>query len=98
MSADDSRRNSNPDYDADVTIRVLLFGVLAEELGKREVVLTLPNSARLSDANPALAAEFPSRAALLRTARLSLNAQFAAPTSPLREGDELAVIELVGGG
>lgn len=81
-----------------MTIRVLLFGPLARGLDARVIELSLPDGAALRDANAALAQRHPSRAPLLAHARLAVNGRFAPPDLALRDGDELAVIELVGGG
>jgi molybdopterin synthase catalytic subunit len=50
------------------------------------------------DVNQALAAKHPSKAAFFQSARLAVNHAFAAPSSPVQQGDEVALIELVGGG
>jgi molybdopterin converting factor small subunit len=79
-------------------VRVLVFGPLKFDLGGPSIDIDLPEPGTVASLRLALAARFPSRAALLRTARLAINQAFAAPDQPIRAGDEIALIELVGGG
>ena len=46
----------------------------------------------------ALAARYPHKSTFFRAARLAVNHAFQPTGAPLRAGDEIAVIELVGGG
>ena len=85
-------------YDGGVMVRVLIFGPLAAELGAREIVLEIAEPATVSAVNAALAAGFPDRAAFFRSARLAVNHALAHPGHPIGPGDEVAVIELLGGG
>lgn len=78
--------------------RVLIFGSLARELSCRDIEISVPEGSTVRDANEALAALHPHKAAFLRSARLALNHAFRPAETVLRPGDELAVIELVGGG
>lgn len=81
-----------------MTVRVLMFGPLAQELGERSVEVSVRAGAGVEDVRAALAARFPSRAGLLGAARLAVNGRIAGDGEAVREGDEVAVIELVGGG
>lgn len=85
-----------------MTVRVLMFGPLAQELGERSVDVSVRaaegGAARVEDVRAALAARFPSRAGLLGAARLAVNGRIAGEGEVVREADEVAVIELVGGG
>jgi len=79
-------------------VRVLFFGPLARELGAREVSVEVGDQATGADVGSRLAAMFPDKGPFFRSARLSVNGVLGRPETPVREGDELAVIELVGGG
>lgn len=81
-----------------MAVRVLIFGSLAQELGAREVILDVASPCAGQDVNIALAARFPARAAFFRAARLAVNGSFANADQAIAPGDEVAVIELVGGG
>jgi len=81
-----------------MTIRVLIFGALAREMSCKEITIAVTASATVRDINQALAAKHPSKAAFFQSARLAVNHAFAAPGSPVQQADEVALIELVGGG
>ena len=81
-----------------MTIRVLIFGSLARELSCKDIAVDVAAPATARDVNQALASKHPSKAAFFQSARLAVNHAFAAPDSPVQQGDEVALIELVGGG
>ncbi len=81
-----------------MTVRVRFFGPLALDLGTDNAEVIVPDDARPGTLGLALAQRFPTRAALLRTARLAINGRFATPDQPIASTDEIVVIELVGGG
>lgn len=79
-------------------IRVRLFALQRQQLGRREVALELPEGATieaawavLAEANPVLA---PARASM----RFARNGEYVDPAVVLAEGDELACIPPVAGG
>ncbi len=79
-------------------VRILFFGVLKDLTGRASDLLNLPEHATLADVvthyediNPRLNELAPSLA-------LSINQEFAAPDSPLKEGDEIAFLPPVSGG
>ena len=80
-------------------IRVLLFGPEAAAVGRRFVEVSLEGGRADGRALlERLAAEHPPLAPHLRSARLAVNHEFAAPDRPIRETDEVALIGLVSGG
>lgn len=79
-------------------VRVLVFGALKSDLGGPTVEIELPAPQTVASLRAALAARCPARADLLRTARLAINQKFAGPEQSIHAGDEVALIELVGGG
>ena len=81
-----------------MTIRVLIFGSLARELSCKDSAVDVAEPATVGDVNQALAAKHPFKAAFFQSARLAVNHAFAVPNSPVQQGDEVALIELVGGG
>jgi len=81
-----------------MTIRVLIFGALAREMSCKELVVDVCAHATVRDVNASLAAKFPPKAAFFHSARLAVNHTFAMPDAPVQPTDEVALIELVGGG
>ena len=79
-------------------VHVLIFGELARELSCKEIVVDVESTAKVRDENLALAAKFPAKSQFFQTARLAVNHAFTSPDSPINATDEVALIELVGGG
>ena len=79
-------------------VHVLIFGELARELSCKEIVIDVESTAKVRDINLALAAKFPAKSQFFQTARLAVNHAFTSPDSPINASDEVALIELVGGG
>lgn len=75
-------------------VTVLLFGVLREAVGSDRVPLRLASGATVADARravvPASLADLP--------LGLSVNAAWANATTPLSDGDEVALLPPAGGG
>ncbi|MSR04031.1 MAG: molybdopterin synthase sulfur carrier subunit [Phycisphaerales bacterium] len=81
-----------------MVFRVLIFGSLARELSCASIAVDVPDNASVRDVNEALAASHPHKATFFRGARLAVNHSFRSVDEPLRAGDEIALVELVGGG
>ena len=79
-------------------VHVLIFGELARELSCKEIVVDVESTVKVRDINLALAAKFPAKSQFFQTARLAVNHAFTSPDSPINATDEVALIELVGGG
>lgn len=78
-------------------IRVLMFGPIADAVGRDEVVLELAEGARAGDVAPALRERHPELVAGGAHA-LAVNATYAEADRPLVDGDEVALIPPVSGG
>ena len=76
----------------EVTVR--LFAMLRERAGAREVTLSLPDGARVSDALAALGEVAPPELPLV----MAVNREYARDDRVLDPGDELALIPPVSGG
>jgi molybdopterin synthase catalytic subunit len=76
-----------------VHVRVRLFAALRERAGSGEVQVEVPDGAVLGDVWPALSLGDEPPGLLY-----AVNREYAAPSSPLAEGDEVAVIPPVSGG
>jgi molybdopterin converting factor small subunit len=81
-----------------MVFRVRIFGSLARELSCASITVDVPDNASARDVNEALAARYPHKSTFFRGARLAVNHAFQSAETPLRAGDEIAVVELVGGG
>lgn len=79
-------------------IQVLYFAVFRERLGTSAETLELEPPATIADAIAALETRHPAVAALRGHYRVAHNQDFADVSTPLVEGDELALIPPVAGG
>ena len=75
-----------------VRIRVRLFAIQRELAGTREVALELPDGATVADAWAALVALHPGPRAGRDSVRFARNGDYADATTPLADGDEVAMI------
>jgi molybdopterin converting factor subunit 1 len=81
-----------------MSIRVLFFATLADLTGMREAELeaaAFPNVASIFER---FAREFPPLEARRPSVLCAVNAEFARPDSPVRDGDEVAFFPPVSGG
>ena len=81
-----------------IRIRVRLFAVQRELAGTREVALELPDGSDVESAWTTLVARFPVLAPGRASVRFARNGDYADATTPLADGDEVAMIPPVSGG
>ena len=79
-------------------IKVLFFGILKDLAGRAEEVLELEPGARLETVFNQYAARFPRLKQMAGSIVMARNQQFAAPSTALAEGDEVAFLPPVSGG
>jgi MoaE-MoaD fusion protein len=79
-------------------IRVRLFALQRQQLGRRELSLELPDGSTIEAAWQALAAANPSLAPARSSMRFARNSEYVDPAVMLADGDELALIPPVAGG
>ena len=79
-------------------VRVLFFGVLREIVSLREDTIEVPEGARLETVLESYSSRFPRLGQMATSIGMARNQQFAAPTAPLAEGDEIAFLPPVSGG
>jgi len=79
-------------------ITVRLFSILRERAGVSEVSLGVRDDATIADALKELRHRVPAIADHLHGVAFALNRAYTQPNTPLREGDELALIPPVSGG
>lgn len=77
-------------------VRVLSFGVLKDWLGAEQEAVELPEGATVAELLRQLSAG--SRAPMMRGIAVSVNAEFAAVSRVLRDGDEVGLLPPVSGG
>ena len=82
----------------EMKVTIKLFARLREIVGVGEIERDLTQGATVSDLLNTLHAEFPRLADLTARTIISVNQEFAAPDSLLRDGDEVAIFPPVSGG
>lgn len=82
---------------APMTVSVLLFASLAEALGRDRMVIELEAPVTAGQLRDDLLASVD-RAAIRGAVRVAVNECFVADSSPVRSGDEVALIPPVAGG
>ena len=82
-----------------IEIRVLFFASAREKVGVGSVQITLPISACLNDLAQVLYQEYPQLSVLKPYLRWAVNQKFEEnDQSPLKQGDEVALIPPISGG
>jgi MoaE-MoaD fusion protein len=76
-------------------VRVFAFGVLKDALGP-EKSISLPDGATVTDLLAVISSSHPG--AVLKGIAVSVNAEYATRTHPLRDGDEVGLLPPVSGG
>lgn len=79
-------------------IQVLLFAHAAERVGASAVALELPDPATVRDALDALEAAHPAIGPMRPVLAVAVNHVYSDVTTPVSDGDELALIPPVSGG
>jgi molybdopterin synthase catalytic subunit len=92
----DTARQSLPQAQGQICVRVRLFAAYREAAGARELEIPLDNDSTVADLTELLAERIPA----LRTARglVAVNQAYAGDDVDLHEGDEVAYIPPVSGG
>ena len=79
-------------------IRVLFFGMLKDLAGSEVDTVALPEAASVADLLQHYETRFPKLRQYAPSLAISVNQEFAARTSPLRDGDEVGLLPPVSGG
>jgi len=79
-------------------VRVLFFGMLKEMVGRSSESLELPEGATLADLLSRYERDMPRLKQFLPSIALSINEEYAAVSSRLKPGDEVALLPPVSGG
>ncbi|MCC5785704.1 MAG: MoaD/ThiS family protein [Phycisphaerales bacterium] len=81
-----------------MTLTVRLFGPYADAQGERELSVDLPPEPTVSLVLETIESRYPALSPLMPSTRLAVNNRFVPPSHEVREGDELALVGMVGGG
>jgi len=81
-----------------VTVHVKLFAILRDRAGVSEMKLSLPDQATIEMASNRLGEAVPAIADYLPRVAFAVNQSYVDRSTPLHDGDELAVIPPVSGG
>ena len=79
-------------------VAVKLFAAARDLAGNGEVEIELPPGADVAELRQALAAQLPPLGPLAARSLVAVNAEYASDSTPVAEGDELALIPPVSGG
>jgi len=79
-------------------VRLRLFALQRQQLGRREVLLELPPRATIETAWSTLVAAYPVLAPARASMRFARNGEYVDPAATLDDGDEVALIPPVAGG
>lgn len=79
-------------------VRVLFFGALADAAGRRGETATLPEKASVNDLLALYRTKLPKIQPMLGSLAVSVNQEYAAPSTRLHENDEVALLPPVSGG
>jgi molybdopterin converting factor subunit 1 len=79
-------------------VKVLLFASFREVVGTSQSTLDVRQGATLNDVWSALVAQHPRLEPHTGTAAFAINGEYARPTQPAAEGDEIAFLPPVSGG
>ena len=79
-----------------MNVRVQLFGPLAEQAGKAQLIVSVSGNT-VQDVIAAVAVAAPSLT-IDRSVRFAINTDYAEPTAQVRESDLVSLIPPVGGG
>jgi molybdopterin synthase sulfur carrier subunit len=81
-----------------MSIRVLFFASLADIAGTRETTMEAAEVTDVISIFNKFAKDFPALETYRSSILLALNSEFARPSSPVRDGDEVAFFPPVSGG
>ena len=81
-----------------IRLTVLFFGRLKDAIGHGQESIEIPPDSRIEDLFAHCVARYPGLAAHRKAVAVSRNREFAAWTTPLQPGDEVAFLPPVSGG
>jgi molybdopterin converting factor subunit 1 len=82
----------------DDKIKVRLFAVLKEAVGKKEIIIAVPSGATLKMLKNKILQEYPALNSFSNKFILSVNLKVATDDTIITRGDEIAILPPVSGG
>ena len=79
-------------------IKIMLFATLKDKIGQSKLYFDLPLPSTVARVKTALVGRYPAAARNIETAIAAVNEEFAAPETPVSDGDTLALFPPVSGG
>jgi molybdopterin synthase catalytic subunit len=79
-------------------IRVLLFGILKDVVGRPSEIVELADGAHVADVLARYRERFPEIAGIMSTVAVSVNQEYSRPERLLEDGDEVGLLPPVSGG
>lgn len=79
-------------------VRVRLFAILRESVGKETVELEVPEGASCQELVSQFDLEFGPFEGLLKRSFIAVNGEYSPPAAPVSPGDEVALLPPVSGG
>jgi molybdopterin converting factor subunit 1 len=81
-----------------MTVRIKLFAVARERLGRDTLEIELRPGTTIADLKRTVSAEYPTLVGILSHALWAVNAEYATDTTPITPQSEIALIPPVSGG
>ena len=81
-----------------MNLRIKLFAIARQRLGRDEVEVAIPEAATAGDLRRALAEQFPALVDVLPHIRIAINSSYANDATVVPAGAEVALIPPVSGG
>jgi molybdopterin converting factor subunit 1 len=81
-----------------IRLNVLFFGRIKDAIGHSQESIEIPSDSRIEDLFAHCVSRYPALAAHRQSVAVSRNREFAAWTTPLQPGDEVAFLPPVSGG
>jgi molybdopterin converting factor subunit 1 len=85
-------------FDNAMKIRLKLFAVAKQRLGRDEIEVDLPSGATVTTLRSALIEQHPPLADVIRHVRFAVNSEYASETTAISPTAEIAIIPPVSGG
>ena len=79
-------------------LEVKLFAVARQRVGADSVTIEVADDARVSDVRQALSQQYPALSDVMRLMMVAVATDYASDDTPLRPGQEIALIPPVSGG
>jgi molybdopterin converting factor subunit 1 len=87
-----------PKQRQNIKVTIRLFAIYRERLGTKQVVISMPSPATVTNSLTELTRLHPKLAPLVEPTMVAVNQEYASGEYELQDGDEMALIPPVSGG